>query len=40
MNNNDILRAIRYAFDFNDDKMMSFLPLAVMTHPDPKSAIG
>lgn len=28
MNNNDILRRIRYAFDFSDDKMMAIFALA------------
>lgn len=28
MNNNDVLRRIRYAFDFNDSKMMALFALA------------
>ena len=28
MNNNDILRRLRYTFDFNDDKMISLFALA------------
>lgn len=28
MNNNDVLRRIRYAFDFNDSKMMTLFALA------------
>lgn len=30
MNNNDVLRRIRYAFDFNDNKMMKIFALADM----------